>query len=83
MRIALVTGGSRGIGKAICIKLAQMGMHVIINYRSNEVEALDTLEKVKACGTSGELLCFDVGDQAAFEKAMDDWYVRNPDKRVN
>ena len=35
MKYALVTGGSRGIGRAVCIKLAQMGYQVIINYASN------------------------------------------------
>jgi 3-oxoacyl-[acyl-carrier protein] reductase len=39
MKIALVTGGSRGIGKAVSLKLATDGLHVIINYRSNDVEA--------------------------------------------
>jgi 3-oxoacyl-[acyl-carrier protein] reductase len=82
MKIALVTGGSRGIGKAICIKLAEMGFHVIINYRSNENEARNTLEMVSSAGATGELLPFDIGDQEAFEKAMDDWYAKNPEKHV-
>ena len=43
-KYALVTGGSRGIGRAICVKLAQEGYQVIINYASNEAEAQKTLE---------------------------------------
>ena len=47
MKYALVTGGSRGIGRAVCIKLAGMGYHVLINYHSNEEEALTTLALVQ------------------------------------
>lgn len=44
MKYALVTGGSRGIGRAVCVKLAQMGYHIIINYVSNATEAQKTLD---------------------------------------
>ena len=44
MKYALVTGGSRGIGRAICIKLAEQGYNIIINYKSNEAEANKTAE---------------------------------------
>lgn len=47
MKCALVTGGSRGIGKAICIRLAEMGYHVLINYKGNLEAANDTAAKVK------------------------------------
>ena len=46
MKTALVTGGSRGIGRAICLKLAQMGYHVLINYVSNEAAAQETLAAI-------------------------------------
>jgi 3-oxoacyl-[acyl-carrier protein] reductase len=82
MKIALVTGGSRGIGKAICVKLASMGFHIIINYKSNEAEALNTLDMVKSMGATGELMAFDIGNQESFEKAMEDWYAKNPDKYI-
>ena len=55
-KYALVTGGSRGIGRAICVKLAQEGYHVIVNYASNEAEAKNTLEMMDG---KGELLPFD------------------------
>lgn len=83
MKIALVTGGSRGIGKAICVKLAGMGFHVLINYRSNEQEALDTLAKVQELGSTGELLPFDVGSQESFEKAMEAWTAAHPDEYIS
>jgi 3-oxoacyl-[acyl-carrier protein] reductase len=83
MKIALVTGGSRGIGKAICIRLAEMGFHIIINYRSDEAQAQDTLAQVIAKGTTAELMPFDIGNQENFEKAMDEWYAKNPDKYIS
>ena len=60
MRYALVTGGSRGIGRAICVKLAQMGYHLLINYASNDSEAEATLRMVRQMGQDGELMKFDV-----------------------
>lgn len=73
MKYALVTGGSRGIGRAICVKLARMGYSVIINYVSNEAKALETLELVRAEGGGGELLRFDVADGAAVREAIEGW----------
>ena len=83
MKTALVTGGSRGIGKSICEKLAESGFHVIINYLSNEAEAKNTLELVQSKGATGELLPFDIGDQDSFEKAMDHWYEQHPDEYIS
>lgn len=82
MKIALVTGGSRGIGKAISLKLAHDGFYVLINYRSNDVEAEKTLETIKETGGSGELLKFDVAERAEVRKAIDTWKVANPEKFV-
>ena len=45
MKYALVTGGSRGIGRAVCLKLAEMGYHILINYQSNDTEAEATLQQ--------------------------------------
>ena len=63
---ALVTGGSRGIGRAVSIMLAKNGYDVVINYRGNADAAAATLEEVKSHGVGGSLLQFDVSD---FEKA--------------
>lgn len=73
MKYALVTGGSRGIGKAICVKLATMGYFVLINYHSNEEEARKSLELVRGSGSDGELMKFDVASQQEVEKALNDW----------
>ncbi len=69
-KYALVTGGSRGIGRAICIRLAHEGYQVIINYASNEAAARETLELM---GGQGELLPFDVSDADAAKQALTDW----------
>lgn len=82
MRIALVTGGSRGIGKAICIKLAKEGAHLIINYKSNRTEAENTLKEVIEAGGTGELLPFDCGNKEEIETAIAGWQTKNPDKFI-
>lgn len=82
MKVALITGGSRGIGRAICIKLASMGFHVLINFQKNENEALITLENVNNAGGSGELLKFDVGNSNEVEKVLENWHIANPDKYI-
>jgi 3-oxoacyl-[acyl-carrier protein] reductase len=82
MRYALITGGSRGIGRAVCIKLAAIGYHVLINYRVNEAEALTTLAQVKQTGTDGTLLCYDVSDRDATEIALGIWQEAHPDDYI-
>jgi 3-oxoacyl-[acyl-carrier protein] reductase len=82
MKCALVTGGSRGIGKAVCIALAEAGHHVLINYKSNETDAVDTLEKIKAKGGTGELIPFDVADKSSVDTALDVWMQNNPDSKI-
>lgn len=73
MRYALVTGGSRGIGRNICFKLAQMGFTVIVNYVSNDSEAQKTLDEIKNLGGNGELLKFNVMDREACTQAIAQW----------
>lgn len=70
-KAALVTGGSRGIGRAISFRLAQDGYHVFINYRSNEEEAGTTRKMIADAGLSCELYPFDVTDRNAVQKALD------------
>ena len=83
MKIAMVTGGSRGIGKAISVRLGLEGYHILVNYRSNETEALDTLEQIRLAGGEGELLQFDVSDPDAVKGALDEWHSANPDKQIS
>ena len=82
MKFALVTGGSRGIGRAICIKMAEMGYNVLINYKANEPEANNTLALVKEKGVDGEIIQFDVSDKAAIMNKLGGWMETNTDKVI-
>ncbi|MBI4648848.1 MAG: 3-oxoacyl-ACP reductase FabG [Bacteroidia bacterium] len=73
MKYALVTGGSRGIGRAICISIGELGYHILINYRSNEEEAVKTLEMLQEKGGTGELMRFDVSKREEVESALGRW----------
>lgn len=82
MKTALITGGSRGIGRAICIKLAAMGYYVLVNYKSNMQEAETTLSQIRENGRDGELLKFDVTDRSQIKQILGDWIKTNPEKHV-
>lgn len=82
MKYALVTGGSRGIGRAVCIKLASAGYNILINYRSNEEEAAKTLELVTLAGGSGELMQFDVSDPVQVDAVVNRWSERHADEYI-
>ncbi|MBI5553050.1 MAG: 3-oxoacyl-ACP reductase FabG [Desulfobacterales bacterium] len=71
MPAALVTGGSKGIGRAICVELARSGYAVIVNYLSDEAGARETLALVEQQGGQGICLGFDVSDYAATQQAME------------
>jgi Dehydrogenases with different specificities (related to short-chain alcohol dehydrogenases) len=83
MRYALVTGGSRGIGRAICVKLAQMGYQVIVNYKSNKEEAEKTLELITEQGGRGEMLQFDVANAQETAAALEDWHSANAGAHIS
>jgi 3-oxoacyl-[acyl-carrier protein] reductase len=83
MKCALITGGSRGIGKAICIQLAKdSDYHILINYNSNESAALETLNNVHAEGNTGEIIKFNVSDAEAVNSALNTWQENNKDAVV-
>jgi 3-oxoacyl-[acyl-carrier protein] reductase len=71
-KVALVTGASRGIGRAIALKLASCGAKVIINYSSNEAEAKLTLELMGDNKIDAQIMQFDVSDENAVDRAVDD-----------
>jgi len=70
-KVALITGGSRGIGKAISLALAEAGYHVVINFRSRIDEAQEVLESIVSHGGSGILYQSDISNYAAVETMMD------------
>lgn len=82
MKYALVTGGSRGIGRAICTALAAKGYPVIINYASNEAAANETKALIEANGGTAELLPFDVSDEVSVDKALEGWADNHSDDYV-
>lgn len=83
MRYALVTGGSRGLGRAVCRQLAADGMPVIINYQSNKEAAEEIRNEICENGGVAELLQFDVSDIDAVDYALLDWENRHPDDYIS
>jgi 3-oxoacyl-[acyl-carrier protein] reductase len=82
MKCALVTGGSRGIGRAVCYKLALMGYYVLVNYKSNETEALHTLSTIKESGGDGEIIRFDVAEKEDIRAVLGSWIETNTEKYI-
>jgi 3-oxoacyl-[acyl-carrier protein] reductase len=77
MKCVLVTGGSRGIGRAICYKMAKMGYYVLVNFKSNLTEAEKTLAQIKLDGGNGELLKFDVASKIEINDVLGNWIEAN------
>jgi 3-oxoacyl-[acyl-carrier protein] reductase len=69
-KVAVVTGGSRGIGRACAVALAEAGWTVAIGYRTNEQDAKETLEALTATGTAGLAISLDVTDEASIAEAF-------------
>lgn len=82
MKYALVTGGSRGIGRAICIKLAEQGYNILINFRSNEDEAHKTADLVRQKNVTAELLKFDVSNKIEVDTVLGGWLENNKEKLI-
>ena len=83
MKYALVTGGSRGIGRAISIKLAEMGYGVLINYQSRSEEAQKTQDAIKSKGGTAETMQFDVSDSLQIETALAKWQESHPNEYIS
>ena len=82
MKYALVTGASRGIGKAVALRLASTGIPVIINYLKNAEAAQAVADEIAAAGGQAELLPFDLTDAKAIEQAIDSWEEKHPDDYI-
>ena len=76
-QVALVTGASKGIGQAICVELAKSGYRIVVNYKSDEKGAINTLEMVKKAGSDGQIMQFDVSDFDETQRAVDDILKQN------
>ncbi len=82
MKYILVTGGSRGIGRAICLKLVSLGMPIVINYNSNTQAAEEAKKLVEDAGGQAELLPFNVADKNEVEQAIDQWEQKHPEDYI-
>ena len=80
---ALITGASRGIGRAIAERLAHEGYTVIINYHSNTAAAEETKAAIEAAGGKAELLPFDVADGNAIEAALNQWDAAHEGEHIS
>lgn len=79
MKYVLVTGGSRGIGRAICLRLVALSMPIVVNYRKNHVAAQETKKLIEQNGGRAELLPFNVADKTEVEQALTQWEENHPD----
>lgn len=82
MKYALVTGGSRGIGRAVCMELSRLGFPVVINYVSNEAAALETRRMIEEEGGKAELFPFDVADAEQVDAALEKWTEQHPEDYI-
>ena len=82
MKYALVTGGSRGLGRAVCLRLSAMGIPVLINYLSNEQAALQVQKQIVAAGGNASLLQFYVSKSGEVKAALDSWEQEHPDDYI-
>ncbi len=82
IKSVLVTGGSRGIGRAVCLKMAALGYYILINYKGNEAAANETLAQVKALGADGEIMQFDVQDKDQVKAVLGGWIETEKEKII-
>ncbi len=81
-KYALVTGGSRGIGRAVCLKMAQLGYGVLVTYKGNRDAAEETAQLVKELNCPAEVLCFDVANREEVRSVLGGWMDSNKDKII-
>ena len=83
MKYALVTGGSRGIGRAVCVALAREGYAILVNYASNRSAALETVRLVEEAGGSAELIPFNVAFRREVDEALEKWEDAHPGEFIS
>ncbi len=83
MEYALITGGSGALGKAICIKLAEMGYPIIVHYNSNENSAKTVAEEIKEKGGKAETIKFNVSDFNEVKNTLNSWQEQHPDDLIS
>jgi 3-oxoacyl-[acyl-carrier protein] reductase len=82
-RYALVTGASRGIGRAIAIELAKDGCSILLNYKSNHAAAEEAKRLIEEAGGEAELMPFDVSQPDAINAALDTWFAAHPENYID
>ncbi|HEX3078924.1 MAG TPA: SDR family NAD(P)-dependent oxidoreductase, partial [Puia sp.] len=82
MKCALVTGGSRGIGRAVCIQLGSLGYHILVNFRTNLIEAEQTLSLIQSKNGTGELIPFDVSNKVEIANTIGSWKEKHPEDHI-
>ena len=82
-RYALITGASRGIGRAIAIELAKDGCSILLNYKSNHAAAEEAKRLIEEVGGEAELMPFDVSQPEAINAALDKWFAAHPDDYID
>ena len=82
-RYALITGASRGIGRAIAIELAKDGCSILLNYKSNHAAAEEAKRLIEEAGGEAELMPFDVSQPDAINAALDTWFTAHPDEYID
>lgn len=82
--LALVTGSSSGIGRAVAVRLAKDGYRVLVHYNRNEQGAAETLATIRAAGGDGALIRFDTQNKVEIEKALSEFFAQqSPDTRLD
>lgn len=82
-KIALVTGGSRGIGRAICLELAKTNHFVLVNYVSHQAKAEDVVSEIKSLGGQAEAIGFDVANSEQVNKQLNAWLEKSAKKNID
>lgn len=82
MKYALVTGGSRGIGRAISLRIAKMGYHVLVNFVNNLEAANEVVKIIEEEGGNATIMQFDVGKKEEVRKVLGAWHEENPESCI-